>query len=179
MDFFFAPSLLKRDGVPVSWCLCNHWSSNFANWPNVARMGPGVYKTQSKHTKNPWITPIKPYHWGRTSTQQSTFHVPVITESANIIMHNILFLYMEYNYYSWFIISYSLAERWETRNLRCRCIHVVCCTVLWCWVFALRCTCCTAQTIVFLRLGNFQTMKLIFGSFTFRACLDASVSASE
>ena len=26
-------------------------SVNWADWPNSARMGPGVYKTQSKHTK--------------------------------------------------------------------------------------------------------------------------------
>ena len=42
----------KRDGVPVSWLLFNHSFSNFANWPNSAGIGPGVYKTQSKHTKN-------------------------------------------------------------------------------------------------------------------------------
>jgi len=29
----------------------NQSSCNFANWPNSAGMGPGVYKTQSKHTK--------------------------------------------------------------------------------------------------------------------------------
>jgi hypothetical protein len=42
----------KKDGVPVSWFRCNSSRSNFANWPNSAGMGPGVYKTQSKHTKN-------------------------------------------------------------------------------------------------------------------------------
>ncbi len=41
----------KRDGVPVSSFHCNCRIFKFANWPNSAGMGPGVYKTQSKHTK--------------------------------------------------------------------------------------------------------------------------------
>ena len=41
----------KRDGVPVSWLSCKYSTVKFANWPNSAGMGPGVYKTQSKHTK--------------------------------------------------------------------------------------------------------------------------------
>ena len=44
-------SVGKRDGVPVSSLLDKCSSCKFANWPNSAGMGPGVYKTQSKHTK--------------------------------------------------------------------------------------------------------------------------------
>jgi hypothetical protein len=40
-----------RDGVPVSWFPCKCSSCKFANWPNSAGK-PGVYKTQSNHTKN-------------------------------------------------------------------------------------------------------------------------------
>jgi hypothetical protein len=42
----------KRDGVPVSLFTDKSICCKFANWPNSAGMGPGVYKTQSKHTKN-------------------------------------------------------------------------------------------------------------------------------
>ncbi len=51
----------ERDGVPVSWLFCNTSCSNFANRPNSAGMGPGVFKTQSKHTKNksPYPTGIR------------------------------------------------------------------------------------------------------------------------
>jgi hypothetical protein len=42
----------KRDGVPVSLFWDRAIRCKFANWPNSAGMGPGVYKTQSKHTKN-------------------------------------------------------------------------------------------------------------------------------
>ncbi len=41
----------KRDGVPVSLLSLRCSVSKFANWPNSAGMGPGAYKTQSKHTK--------------------------------------------------------------------------------------------------------------------------------
>ena len=41
----------KKRRVPVSWLIPKSSRSNFANWPNSAGMGPGVYKTQSKHTK--------------------------------------------------------------------------------------------------------------------------------
>ncbi len=39
------------DGVPVSSVKDKFISVIFANWHNSAGMGPGVYKTQSKHTK--------------------------------------------------------------------------------------------------------------------------------
>ncbi len=42
----------KKDGVPVSWLSCKCSASKFVNWPNAAGMGPGGYKTQSKHTTN-------------------------------------------------------------------------------------------------------------------------------
>ena len=42
----------KGDGVPVSWFWYNSSLPNFANWPKSAGMGPGIYKIQSKHTKN-------------------------------------------------------------------------------------------------------------------------------
>ncbi len=42
----------KKDGVPVSWFRNKRSTCKFANWPNLAGMGPEVYKTQSKHTKN-------------------------------------------------------------------------------------------------------------------------------
>jgi hypothetical protein len=42
----------RGDGVPVSWLLFKYRCCKFANWPNSAGMGPGVYKTQSKHTKH-------------------------------------------------------------------------------------------------------------------------------
>jgi hypothetical protein len=41
----------KKDGVPVSWFAAKYSCCKFANLPNSAGMGPGVYKTQSKHTK--------------------------------------------------------------------------------------------------------------------------------
>ncbi len=47
----------KRDGVPVSLFVNKFSFANkcscckFVNWPNSAGMGPGVYKTQQKHTK--------------------------------------------------------------------------------------------------------------------------------
>ena len=37
--------------VPVSFLMRKFSSFKFANWPNSAGMGPGVYKTQSNHTK--------------------------------------------------------------------------------------------------------------------------------
>jgi hypothetical protein len=42
----------KKDGVPVNLLLLKIRLFKFANWPNSAGMGPGVYKTQSKHTKS-------------------------------------------------------------------------------------------------------------------------------
>ena len=44
-------SVGKRDGVPVSWFPFEKRCVKFANWPNSAGMWPGVYNTQSKHTK--------------------------------------------------------------------------------------------------------------------------------
>ncbi len=41
----------KRDGVPVSLLFLRFIVVKFANWSNSAGMGPGAYKTQSKHTK--------------------------------------------------------------------------------------------------------------------------------
>jgi hypothetical protein len=41
----------KRDGVPVSWFSCKKRCCKLTNRPNSAGMGPGVYKTQSKHAK--------------------------------------------------------------------------------------------------------------------------------
>jgi hypothetical protein len=42
----------NRDGVPVSWLSFKTSFHNSANWPNTAGMEPGVFKTQSKRTKN-------------------------------------------------------------------------------------------------------------------------------
>jgi hypothetical protein len=42
----------KKRWLPVSLLLYKTSCCKFANWPNSAGMGPGVYKTQSKHTKN-------------------------------------------------------------------------------------------------------------------------------
>ncbi len=42
----------KRYGVPASLLPNKFRTIKFANWPNSAGMGPGVYKTQSKHTQN-------------------------------------------------------------------------------------------------------------------------------
>ncbi len=44
-------SVERRDGVPVSSLSYMLSRFKFANWPNSAGMGPGVYKNQSKHTK--------------------------------------------------------------------------------------------------------------------------------
>ncbi len=41
----------KEDGVPVRLFRDKSSQAKFANWSNSAGMGPGVYKTQSKHTK--------------------------------------------------------------------------------------------------------------------------------
>ena len=41
----------NKGRLPVSWLLNKYRAVKFANWPNSAGMGPGVYKTQSKHTK--------------------------------------------------------------------------------------------------------------------------------
>ena len=41
----------ERNGVPVSMFLYKLSTRKPANWPNSAGMGPGAYKTQSKHTK--------------------------------------------------------------------------------------------------------------------------------
>ncbi len=42
----------ERDGVPVSWFSSKERSCKLTNRPNSAGMGPGGYKTQSKHIKN-------------------------------------------------------------------------------------------------------------------------------
>ncbi len=41
----------QRDWVPVSWFCCKWGRVKSTNRPNSAGMGPGVYKTQSNHTK--------------------------------------------------------------------------------------------------------------------------------
>jgi hypothetical protein len=51
-SFILNSSQGKNDRVPVTWLWFNNSDSKFTNWPNSAGMGPGVYKTQSKHTKN-------------------------------------------------------------------------------------------------------------------------------
>jgi hypothetical protein len=52
----------KRDEIPVSLFPCKSSSCKFANRPNSAGMGPGAYKTHSKHTttnKSPYPTGTK------------------------------------------------------------------------------------------------------------------------
>ncbi len=51
----------NKEWLPVSWLLLKFKWFKFANWTNLAGMGPGVYKTQSKHTKNksPYPTGMK------------------------------------------------------------------------------------------------------------------------
>jgi hypothetical protein len=60
----------KRDGVPVSWFWCNQRCVKLTNRPNSAGMGPGVYKTQSIHTKTK-----SPYPTGMNGHKESK-HVP-------------------------------------------------------------------------------------------------------
>jgi hypothetical protein len=50
-DFILKASQWEEDGVPVNLLLLKFSTFNSANWPNSAGMGPGIYKTQSKHTK--------------------------------------------------------------------------------------------------------------------------------
>jgi hypothetical protein len=52
MPWYYRQVRAKKDGVPVSWFSFKCSTFKFANRPNSAGMGPGVYKTQSKHTKN-------------------------------------------------------------------------------------------------------------------------------
>ncbi len=67
----------RGERVPVRLLSNNHSTIKFANRPNSAGMGPGEYKTQSKHTKNKSPYPTGTKHTKNKSPYSKFEYIPV------------------------------------------------------------------------------------------------------